>query len=34
LVYEIDRLCELSADKYALHRVYSKDLIEARSKFI
>ena len=33
LVYEIDRLCELSADKYALHRVYSKDLIEARSKF-
>ena len=34
LVYEIDRLCELSADKYALHRVYSKDLFEARSKFI
>jgi len=33
LVYEIDRLCELSADKYALYRVYSKDLIEARSRF-
>ena len=33
LVYEIDRLCELSADKYAIYRVYSKDLIEARSKF-
>ena len=34
LVYEIDRLCELSADKYAIYRVYSKDLFEARSKFI
>jgi len=34
LVYEVDRLCELSADKYAIYRVYSKDLIEARSKFI
>jgi Zn-dependent protease with chaperone function len=33
LVYEIDRLLELSADKYAIYRVYSKDLIEARSKF-
>jgi Zn-dependent protease with chaperone function len=33
LVYEVDRLCELSADKYALYRVYSKDLIEARSRF-
>jgi Zn-dependent protease with chaperone function len=34
LVYEVDRLSELSADKYALYRVYSKDLMEARSKFI
>jgi len=34
LIYEVDRLCELSADKYALYRVYSKDLIEARSRFI
>jgi Zn-dependent protease with chaperone function len=33
LVHEVDRLCELSADKYAIYRVYSKDLIEARSKF-
>ena len=33
LVYETDRLLELSADKYAIYRVYSKDLIEARSKF-
>jgi hypothetical protein len=34
LIYEVDRLCELSADKYALYRVYSKDLIEAKSRFI
>lgn len=33
LVYEIDRLCELSADNYALKRVYSKDLNEARRLF-
>jgi len=31
---EVDRLCELSADKYALRRVYSKDLYEARKLFI
>ena len=34
LVFEIDRLVELSADKYALRRVYSKDLAEARAHFI
>jgi hypothetical protein len=33
LVHEIERLCELSAYKYAIYRVYSKDLIEAKSKF-
>ena len=33
LVFEVDRLVELSADKYALKRVYSKDLHEARSHF-
>lgn len=33
LVFEIDRLCELSADNYALKRVYSKDLHEARRLF-
>lgn len=31
---EVDRLCELSADNYALRRVYSKDLFEARRLFI
>jgi Zn-dependent protease with chaperone function len=33
LVFEVDRLVELSADKYALKRVYSKDLNEARARF-
>lgn len=33
LVFEIDRLVELSADKYALKRVYSKDLALARAHF-
>lgn len=33
LVFEVDRLVELSADKYALKRVYSKDLYEARARF-
>ena len=33
LVFEVDRLVELSADKYALKRVYSKDLKEARAHF-
>ena len=33
LVFEVDRLVELSADKYALKRVYSKDLNEARAHF-
>lgn len=33
LVFEVDRLVELSADKYALKRVYSKDLDEARAHF-
>lgn len=33
LVYEVERLCEESADKYALLRVYSKDLHEARRLF-
>jgi Zn-dependent protease with chaperone function len=33
LVFEVDRLVELSADKYALKRVYSKDLAEARAHF-
>ncbi len=31
--YEIAKLCELAADKYALRKVYSKDLIEARRLF-
>lgn len=31
--YEVAKLCELSADKYALKRVYSKDLYEARKLF-
>lgn len=30
---EVARLCETSADKYALKRVYSKDLAEARAHF-
>lgn len=33
LVFEVDRLVELSADKYALKRVYSKDLAQARAHF-
>jgi len=33
LVFEVDRLVELSADKYALKRVYSKDLALARAHF-
>jgi len=32
--YEIAKLCELAADQYALKRVYSKDLIEARRLFV
>ena len=31
---ELERLCEHAADSYALRRVYSKDLFEARSRFI
>jgi Zn-dependent protease with chaperone function len=31
--YEVAKLCELAADKYALKRVYSKDLYEARKLF-
>jgi hypothetical protein len=31
---EVDRLCELAADNYALRKVYSKDLYEARALFI
>jgi Zn-dependent protease with chaperone function len=34
LKFEVERLCELSADKYALIKVYSKDLHEARKLFI
>ena len=30
---EVARLCEVAADKYALKRVYSKDLAEARANF-
>ena len=33
LVFEVDKLVELSADKYALKQVYSKDLAEARAHF-
>lgn len=33
LVLEVDRLVELSADMYALKKVYSKDLAEARAHF-
>lgn len=32
--FEIERLSEIAADKYALKRVYSKDLREARSHFL
>lgn len=31
---EIDALCEIAADNYALRRVYSKDLFEARRLFV
>lgn len=31
---EIERLCELAADRYALRRVYSKDLNDARRLFL
>jgi Zn-dependent protease with chaperone function len=31
---EVDVLCELAADKYALKKVYSKDLSEARRLFV
>lgn len=31
---EVDVLCELAADKYALKKVYSKDLITARRLFL
>lgn len=31
---EVGRLCELAADNYALRRVFSKDLLEARKLFI
>ncbi len=30
---EVAKLCEMAADKYALKRVYSKDLAEARAHF-
>jgi Zn-dependent protease with chaperone function len=30
---EVAKLCEIAADKYALKRVYSKDLAEARAHF-
>jgi Zn-dependent protease with chaperone function len=30
---EVSKLCEIAADKYAMKRVYSKDLAEARSNF-
>jgi hypothetical protein len=32
--HELERLCEVAADHYALRRVYSKDLFEARAKFL
>ena len=32
--YEVAKLCEIAADRYALKRVYSKDLVEARQHFI
>lgn len=31
---EVERLCEIAADNYALRRVYSRDLFEARKRFI
>ncbi len=31
--YEVAKLCEIAADRYALKRVYSKDLVEARQHF-
>ena len=31
--FEVAKLCEIAADKYALKRVYSKDLSEARAHF-
>ena len=31
---EVARLCEIAADKYAMKRVYSKDLAVARSHFL
>lgn len=33
LKFEVGRLCELSADNYALRKVYSKDLYDARRLF-
>ena len=32
--FEVAKLCEIAADRYALKRVYSKDLVEARQHFI
>ena len=32
--FEVAKLCEIAADNYALKRVYSKDLSEARSHFL
>ena len=32
--FEVTKLCEIAADRYALKRVYSKDLVEARQHFI
>lgn len=31
--FEVAKLCEIAADRYALKRVYSKDLVEARQHF-
>ena len=31
---EIERLCELAADNYALRKVYSRDLYAARARFL
>lgn len=31
--FEVSKLCEIAADRYALKRVYSKDLAEARQHF-
>lgn len=33
LRFEVSRLCDVSADKFALKRVYSKDFVEARRLF-